>query len=322
MSDDSKAVAIGAFVVGAAVIAISAMLFISSTGWGNDKSKVIMVFDGSVKGLSIGAPVTLQGVQIGQITDIHLNFDAKTVNATAMIEAEISHQKLGSEDGRVGIFPKAMLTKGLHAQLYSQSLLTGLLYVQLEFQPETKVKLAKIDSPYLQIPTAPTDLQRITQALESMDFVGLVKDIRTIAEGLGQVIVAESFQNLPADLHSTLSSVAEMTMLLEAQINSTGPKLNRVLDSTAKTMRILNSEIPKLSATAGTSLVLLNRAIGSFEATMLSVNMLVSDDSATIYGLKQALREVAQAGRELQLLAKTLEEHPEALIRGLRKDSE
>jgi len=322
MSDDSKAVAIGAFVVGAAVIAISVVLFISSSGWGNDKTKVVMVFDGSVKGLSIGAPVTLQGVQIGQITNIHLNFDAETVNATAMVEAEIIHQKLGTKAGRAGELPEVVLAKDLRAQLHSQSLLTGLLYVQFEFQPETRVKLAEITSPYLQIPTIPTDLQRITQALESMDFVGLINDIRTIAGGLGQVVGSESFQKLPADLHSTLSSVAEMTILLEAQINSTGPKLDRVLDSTAKTMKVLNSEIPKLSATADTSLVLLNHAIGSFETTMLNVNMLVSDDSATIYGLKQALREVAQAGRELQLLAKTIEEHPEALIRGLRKDGE
>ena len=48
MSDNSGNVAIGAFIIGAAIIAISAIIFVSGSGWGGDKSKVVMVFDGSV----------------------------------------------------------------------------------------------------------------------------------------------------------------------------------------------------------------------------------------------------------------------------------
>ena len=322
MSDKSNTVAIGAFVIGAGLIVISALIFMSSSGWGGDKSRVVMVFDGSVKGLAVGAPITLRGVKIGQITDIRLVFDTQKIDVTAVVEAEIDHQKFESRGGRTGAFAKEMLAKGLRAQLDSQSLLTGLLYVRLAFYPDTKTRLADIDSSYSQIPTIPTDLQRITQELESMDFAGIAQDIRTLADGLGRVVSTESFQQLPVDLHTTLSSITDMTTQLKIQINSSGPKFNNVLDDTAKTIETLGSEIPKISTTAVATLKVLDKAITAFDATMLNIKDLVSDDSATVYGLKKALREVALAGRELQLLAKTLEEHPEALIKGLSKDSE
>ena len=47
----------------------------------------------------------------------------------------------------------------------------------------------------------------------------------------------------------------------------------------------------------------------------------MSEDSATTHELNKALRELAQAGRAMQLLAKTLEEQPEALIRGKREEN-
>ena len=64
------------------------------------------------------------------------------------------------------------------------------------------------------------------------------------------------------------------------------------------------------------NLNLLDDALIAFEEAMAEIDALVSADSATTYELNKALRELAQAGRALQLLAKTLEEQPEALLRG------
>ncbi len=322
MSNKPNTVAIGAFIIGAALIAISAVIFINSSGWGGHKSQVVMVFDGSVKGLAVGAPVALRGVQIGQITNIHLIFDTDTIDVTTIVEAEIDNKKFESRGSRTGDFTQESIANGLRAQLDNQSLLTGLLYVQLDFHQKSKGVLADIDSPYPQIPTIPTDFQRITQELESMDFSSIAKDVKTIANGLSSFVGTDSFQNLPADLHNTLIAISEITAQLKTQLDSSGPKLNNVLDDTAKTMKTLGSEIPKISSAAVATLTSLHTALTTFKGTMENIENLVSDDSATIYGLKRALREVALAGRELQLLAKILEEHPEALIKGLRKDND
>jgi paraquat-inducible protein B len=315
-----------------------------------------MVFDGSVKGLSIGAPIALRGVKIGQVTDIRLIFDSNTIEITTIVEADINNNSYETKGEPNNDISHKLVNNGLRAQLGSQSLLTGLLYIQLDFHPDTKKILVEIDSPYAQIPTIPTDLQRITQELESMDFGAIAKDIESIADGIEHFINAESFKNLPSDLHSTLSSltamakqfdttiqnfagtesfqklpddlhttlssITEMTKRITVQIDSSGPKLDKVLVDASQSMDTLNTEIPKISSAAITTLTTLQPAIVAFEQAMSEINNLVSDDSATIYRLRQALREVALAGRELQLLAKTLEQHPEALIRGLSKDKE
>jgi len=315
-----------------------------------------MVFDGSVKGLSIGAPVALRGVQIGQVTDIRLVFDSNTIKVITIVEANInnnSYETTGSRDDKV---VQQLIEKGLRAQLGSQSLLTGLLYIQLDFHPNSEIKLVELDSPYAQIPTVPTELQRITQELQSMDFGAIAKDIESIATDIKSFISTEYFQNLPSDLHNTLSSLTAMAKQFEmtveqfagtetfqklpddlhttlnsitkvaeqltVQIDRSGLKLDKALDDASLSMQTLNTEIPKISSAAVTTLATLDPAIVAFEQAMSEINNLVADDSATIYRLRQALREVALAGRELQSLAKTLEEHPEALIRGLSKDKE
>lgn len=322
MSDKPNTVAIGAFIVGAVLIAVSAVIFINGSGWGGDKSKVVMVFEGSVKGLTVGAPLALRGVHIGQVTDIRLTFDTDSIDITMTVEAEIDGNSFETQGDAKGYLGDEMIARGLRAQLNSQSLLTGLLYIQLDFHPNSPVNIVDIDSPYSQIPTIPTDLQRITRQLDSMDFAAIAQDIQTIANSLASFAGTKEFQQLPMDLHTTLNSITALSQQLEAQLASSGPRLDSLLDETAEAMQTLESEIPEISAAAMRTLAILNPAMEAFEKTMTEIDGLVSDDSATTYALKKALREISLAARELQLLAKALEEHPEALIRGRSEESE
>ena len=317
MTEKPHTVAIGSFIVGALLIVISGLIFLGGSGFSSDRDKVVMVFDGSVKGLSLGAPVALRGVQIGQVTDIRLIFDTDTVDVIMQVEAEISNQNIrrrgsaNSED-----FTEELIARGMRAQLNTQSLLTGLLYIQLDFFPDAPVKLADIESEYIQLPTVPTELERLTRELESINWAQLAKDLREIAGGLNQFIGSESFQALPADLRATLDSYGQLSTNLQQLLDTSGPKLNRVLDGTGDTIDTFNAELPAFSALAKENLRLLDDALISFEEAMAEIDALVSADSATTYELNKALRELAQAGRALQLLAKTLEEQPEALLRG------
>lgn len=322
MSNKPNTVAIGAFIIGAALIVISALIFIGGSGWGGDKSKIVMVFDGSVKGLSVGAPVALRGVQIGQVTDIHLIFDTDTIDVTMMVEAEIDGGNFETRGSAEGYLGDEMISRGLRAQLNSQSLLTGLLYIQLDFHPSSELNLADIDSDYSQIPTIPTDLQRITRELESLDFAGIAKNVESIARNLNSFVATSEFQQLPSDLHNTLAAFDSLTKQLNNTLKVSGPKLETLLEESAVTVNTLGSEVPKISTAAIRTLKVLDTAMAAFEQTMVEIDSLVSDDSATTYALNKALREIYLAAKELQLLAKTLEEHPEALLRGKSEDSE
>ncbi len=316
MSEKQHTVAIGAFVMGALLIAVTTIIFALGTGFGQERSKVVMVFEGSVKGLSVGAPLALRGVQIGQVTDIELILDSETVELIMLVEAEFRGENVRRTGASTESLTEELISRGLRAQLNTQSLLTGLLYIQLDFHPGSEIVLADIDSPYLQIPTIPTELEQIQRELASIDLAKVASDLEATAAGLSTFVGSEGFQSLPQDLQAALTSVSGLSDQLRLQVASTGPKLDSVLDGAADTFGTANDELPKLAALIKRNMEVLEHAILAFENGMREIEGLVQHDSETVYELNRALRELSQAGRAMQLLGKTLEEQPDALIRG------
>ena len=319
MSAKPHTVAIGAFVIGAILIALVTLLFLLGSGFGK-KETVVMVFDGSVKGLNVGAPMTLRGVQVGQVTAIELILDSTKANVIMMVEADLNAKNIRREGPANANLIEELITRGLRAQLNTQSLLTGLLFIELDFHPSTPLTLADINSPYIQLPTIPTNLQRIAQKLEDLDVSKLSSDLENISNGINNLVSSEEFQSLPANITSTMHSMRELSTQLQAQLASTGPKLDTVLDETAATVATANADLPKLGELIEGNLTALNAAIKAFEQGMGQVEGLTSPDSPTLYQLNTALQEVARASRSLQSLANTLEQQPEALIRGKSGD--
>jgi len=319
MSEKSHTVAIGAFVIGASLIALVTVLFLLGSGFGKGET-VVMVFDGSVKGLNVGAPMTLRGVQVGQVTGIELILSADRAGVIMLVEADLNAKNIRREGPVDANLTEELIARGLRAQLNTQSLLTGLLYVDLDFHPNSALNLADIDSPYIQLPTIPTNLQRIAQKLEDIDVSKLTEDLESISNGINSLVSSEEFQSLPANITSTMDTMRDLSARLQEQLASTGPKLDTMLDKTTVTVANANTELPKLTALIEGNLKVLNEAIAAFEQGMREVEGLASADSPTLYQLNTALQEVSRAGRSLQSLANTLEQQPEALIRGKRGD--
>ena len=317
MSQKPHTVAIGAFVVGASLIAVATLLFLLGSGFGAEE-KVFMVFDGSVKGLNVGAPLALRGVRVGEVTKIELILDVNKASTIMMVEANFDTKNIRRRGIADTKLTEELIARGLRAQLNSQSLLTGLLYVELDFYPQSPLNLADIDSPYLQFPTIPTNLQRLARKLEDIDIAKLTDDLESISTGIQTLVSSEEFQGLPANLTSTLDSMRDLSTQLQEQLATTGPKLDTVLDETATTVAHANKELPKLATLVEDNLNVLNDAIAAFEKGMRGIDGLVAPDSATLYQLNNALQEMTRAGRSLRSLADTLEEQPEAVIRGKR----
>jgi len=319
MSDKPQSAIIGAFIVGALLISISAVIFVNQTGLGSEQDTVVMVFDGSVKGLTLGAPVALRGVQIGHVTDIELILNTDSIDVTMLVEAKLSGEnfrRVGSKDTNI---TEDLIDSGLRAQLNTQSILTGLLYVQMDFHPESEVHLAKIDSEHTQIPTIPTELERFALEFQKIDFGNLAANITSITENIDRFVSNKAFQELPIDMKASLQSLDTVTAQLTSVLQANGPKLELLIDTSTQTMAEVRTEIPQLSASAQATLEDLDTATAAFEQAMQGVADVVSDDSSTRYQLDIALKEIASASRAVKLLAKTLEERPDALIRGKRE---
>jgi len=322
MSEKPHTVAIGAFVLGAILIAITIVIFALGSGFGQQREKTVMVFDGSVKGLVIGAPVTLRGVQIGQVTNLELMLDSDTIELIMVVEAEISEKNIR----RLGSNPEAvtdeLIARGLRAQLKTQSLLTGLLYIQLDFHPDKPPVFVDLKTEHLQIPTIPTELEMLTQKLEELDLAQLAEKVEGTISGLNSFLTNKDFQALPGDLQSTLAAVTQLTEELRTQVATTGPKLDTVLDDVSATVAGANEELPKFSALAKKNLKVLDKAIKGFEQTMTNINSMVEPGSATSYQLNKTLKDMGMAAEAVKQLANTINEQPESLLRGKRENSQ
>tara|TARA_R110000823_G_scaffold210224_4_gene340441 strand:- start:460 stop:1425 length:966 start_codon:yes stop_codon:yes gene_type:complete len=321
MSEQPHTVAIGAFVAGAILIALSTFLFLIGSGLGG-KEKVIMAFDGSVTGLNIGAPVALRGVQVGQVTDIEVILDSDNIELIMLVEAEFDPGAIRIRGAVKDDLTDELLARGLRAQLNTQSLLTGLLYVQMDFHPGSEIKLADIDSPYFQFPTIPTDLERIAKTLQDIDVADLAEQLTEMVQNVNRLVSSEDFQALPADTGTALQSVVDLSNQLQTQLSSSGPKLDQVLDGAASTLDTASRELPPIYSLVQRNLDKLDEAIVAFEETLTSVDGLLSKDSPTLFELNRALKEMTQTSRSLQSLARTLESNPEALLRGRRGDGQ
>ena len=103
----------------------------------------VINFDGSVRGLSVGAPVEFRGIKIGIVSDIAVNLNPKTLEIKIPVLIEIQPERITTPqlvqshvvEDKYAIM-KHMVKRGLRAQLETGSLLTGQLFVGLDFHQD------------------------------------------------------------------------------------------------------------------------------------------------------------------------------------------
>jgi paraquat-inducible protein B len=158
---------IGGFVIGAIALIVLGLLAFGSTNWFAKRNKYVAYFPGSVKGLQVGAPVDFRGVTIGRVTDIKVMFNPAEVSARIPVVMEFDPTQIEVVGGERIIAGAAgarrLIDAGFRAQLQSQSLLTGLLFVNLDFLPKSPVRLVGGQGPYPEIPTIPSEFEQLQQ---------------------------------------------------------------------------------------------------------------------------------------------------------------
>jgi paraquat-inducible protein B len=158
---------IGAFIVGAVALVVLGILLLGGARVFTERRTFVAYFEGSVKGLNVGAPVEFQGVRVGAVTDIQLQFltAENEFRIPVFIQIELGRMtQVGRHVEAKGQLLKALIERGLRAQLEMQSLVTGQLIVQLGFYPDTPVRLVG-DGKVPEISTLPTTMQQVTQTV-------------------------------------------------------------------------------------------------------------------------------------------------------------
>jgi phospholipid/cholesterol/gamma-HCH transport system substrate-binding protein len=309
---------VGAFVLVALALAVVGVLVFGSGKFFRHTVEAVMYFPGSVDGLSTGAPVKFKGVDIGTVTNIELILSSGKNGPIARIPVyvQIDPSKIITTGTGLRLpNPEAreeLINRGLRGQLQSQSMLTGLLFIQLDFFPDTPViYVAKQPSDPPEIPTIPTVLEQAsTQARE------IINDLRQV-----------DFKGMVEQANQALASIRQLAQdpaLRQAldQLPGTVKNLNGAVDSANVLLRRIERQVDPLSSELHTTLVGAQRAMGTVEQTASAATTLIEPGSPLDHDLRQSLRSVSQAADALRLFADYLERNPSALLYGRSQPQE
>ncbi|MGA8058095.1 MAG: MlaD family protein [Candidatus Binataceae bacterium] len=212
-----------------------------------------LIFKESVRGLAPGAPVEFRGIPIGEVADIQAQIDLKTFEFSVPVTIRLDPQRLGVRviEGTSGAdlermrrrLIDALIADGARAQLRTGNLLTGSVFVAIDFFPGAPPAMLDWSQIPVQLPTVPGQLQvietKVTDLINKLDKMPLqqIGDelTATIAE-LDQTLVAARGTLVSA--RGTLNNTTSLTGPNSAQIEQLGNTLQEV-SRASRSVRVL-----------------------------------------------------------------------------------
>ncbi|EIC23109.1 PqiB family protein [Thiorhodovibrio frisius] len=269
-----------------------------------NKKRYVLLFDGSVRGLSVNAPVLVRGIQVGQVLDIQLEFDPSRIDFQIPVLIEIEPERVNELDPQGDAtleqtqqpltttsdqsLLRAMVANGLRAQLKTGSLLTGQLYVEFDLHPDAPPVEIGQRQGYPVLPTLPTDAEAMA-----------TKANRILTE-----VEAIPFRRIGEDLSAILAGVR--TLVDSTQLRDALTQVDQLLDHLVRLSAMADRQLsPEL-------LGLITEAQGSFK----NFNAQFAPGAPMSAEALRSLQEFQSVARSVGDLADYLERHPEALLRG------
>jgi paraquat-inducible protein B len=335
---------IGAFVVGAVAILIAGLLAFGSGKAFEDQVPVVMLFEESLAGLSVGSPITFNGVAIGEVTEIRVEYNLETLESRIPVFGILIPDRLRRiGDSAGGQRGAALIEKGFRAQLVSQSLVTGQLGVELSFRPETEARLSGIDYGAQEIPTIKSGLESLKETLSELPLQKLLGSAVTLLDDLSAAIASPEFdqslsslsaglqsfeqtmaridagaqpivtdvQAAAADARDAVAAGKQAVVRIQADVENLGADLDATLAKLRALLENLDRQVVPLSES-------IQNAAGSMETTFDNANSMIESNSSMRRDLEVAIRNIGAAAKAVKGLSEELERNPETLVRGRR----
>ncbi len=326
MSKQANKTLIGGFVVGAVVIALAGILIFGGGHFLTKKEKYVLFFDGSVKGLTIGAPARLKGINIGQVADMKLLVDQDSMKFYNQVIIEVIPGQISTineSDMEVTIpemedhkAVRLLIDHGLRAKLDMTSFVTGQLYVAFDFYPDIEARITGFKTNYMELPTIPSDFEALTEKLKQIPFSDLVEKALVAVDGINELVHAPEIKEILANLNQTLQSTGSLAKKLDSRITPLTLELSHAIRDTRHLVNNLNRKVPVVADELIATLKTTSAMIEKTNESSVELYNLIEENSAFRYHLTETLSELSSAGRSIRLLAEYLEQHPESLLYG------
>jgi paraquat-inducible protein B len=321
MSKQANKTLIGGFVVGAIALVVAGILIFGSGLFFIEKHRFVAYFEESVQGLNVGAPVVFRGVKVGSVTDIVLLADPVDMSIKIPVFLEIEPKNFemgGEEDAKQDPerIHKILVERGLRARLQTASVLTGQLMVELDFHPDTPIRLVGTDSEIPEIPTIPSPLEELSKAIAQMPIQEILNRLLSAIEGIEHVVNSPEVVKSIHSLNQLLIDSGKLMKDINAHVEPLASSIKETMRDTQKLVRNIDNRVVTFQSSIDDTAKTATAAITQSEKALKAIADVTNEDSAVIQELTSALKELSAAARSVRLFADYLQRHPEALIHG------
>lgn len=325
-----NALLIGGFVIAALAMIVAGVLWLSGNDLFKKQQEAMIFYRGNASGLYVGAPVSFRGVAIGQVEDIGIQVDRATLKALVPVRIRLRTEALrfNGADKSVPVDLAELVRRGLRARLVAQSFVTGQKAIELDFVPSTPSTLLG-DSSKPEIPALADRFGALIDQVADLPLRETVQEMRdTVKElrvaltsvqhtldGTQKVLegVAGEFSQIGVASRGTLKAATDAVR--QVQISSSAT-LNAITQLSETGRQTVLAAQPDLQRTlAGT-----REAAESARAAMNRVAEMTAPNASLRSDLDAAVRDLSQAARGLRDWSELLEEKPNAVIFGNKRE--
>jgi len=330
-------------VIGGFVISAIALLVIGIVVFGGGKFftktvKYVVFFDRSVKGLNVGAPVVFRGVEVGTVASVVILADTAKLTVDIPVVIEIEPERFQTTgEGELSQYrrdpyerARVLTENGLRVRLISESIVTGQLMIEMDFFPDTPVKLTGIDAGYPELPTTPTSIEQIAETLKKVPieeiFAKLLSAITNIEKVLSAPELMDTVRNVKEATQSAnqliqsadkmVKDANKLVQNVDRQVDPLSENLKGAVGDVRKLLQNADDQIQPVSAKLQDALVSARKALDGAKTTLANIDTFAAERSAFRIKLDASLEEIAAASRSVRALTEYLERHPEALLQG------
>lgn len=333
---------IGLFMLGAVVLLVAAVVLVSGGALFSSRERAVAYFDGSVYGLQLGAPVVFRGVRLGSVVGIGVVYQGQPGRYAIPVEIEIDRERIAAANGTpapLGV--SDLVTQGLSAQLATQSLLTGLLYVDLDLRATAAAARPSAAAGRLpEIPTVATPIQALQQQLQSLNLPQIVADLGAVAAGARQLVGHPRLQHTLDELAASSTELRKLLARADQRLGPLADALQGTLSATRQTAEQWGGAVDRVgsavdrvgraadrvgetlarvdgvASAAQPAMADVQRAAAELARSAQALRQAATDEAGVLPQVERAAQDIARASRAVRDLADLLERQPEALLRG------
>lgn len=301
MSKRASPTLVGAFVLGAIALTVGSIMVFGSGRFFKTTRTVVLFYDSNVSGLNIGSPIAFRGVKIGQVTQIQTLWEPAVKDFLIKVTGEVDPDYIdyGPPESNA---PRGgeLIGAGLRARLETQSLVTGQLYVNLDFYPGLADKSYGLDRDpdHIEIPTVPSSMQFFQETL------------RRAATTLAELPI----QDLVASLDSTVKGIDKLVN--SEQTAEAITNLNRSMREIQRLVRSVDEQVGPTAASLRATATEAQHALAQANQAMLAFTSAVDESSPLGIQLEGTLAELSEMSRAVRSLTDFLNRQPNAILLG------